>query len=290
VTSFLDRAASWAFRARGFERRFVATSHGRVAVFASPGGGDLPQAVLLHGIVALRVRPHVERVVAVDFPGHGESDAPAASPEAVFDMLREALDQAVDRPSFFYGNSLGGFASIRYANARPARVRGMFLSSPGGAPSDAEGHARFLSVFRAAAGRGSGAFVRDLYESPPWYAPVVSAVVRRRFSDPWLRAVLDAVGPEAMLSPGELASLACPVRVVWGKLDRTQPPEQLGFFKTHLPARAVVEEPAKYTHCPQLEHPGEVAARFVAFVREASGGGRVVQDAEAPAVGATASA
>jgi pimeloyl-ACP methyl ester carboxylesterase len=296
--SFLDRVPSWLLRARGFERRFVPTPHGRVAAFTSPGGGELPPVVFLHGIgadaaglasVFLRVRPHVRRVVAVDFPGHGASDAPEPKPTTLFEMLRDALDVVVDEPSFFFGNSLGGFASIRYAAARPARVRGMMLSSPGGARSEAGSHARFLSRFHAAAGRGASSFVRDLYESPPLYTPLVAALVRRRFADPWVQATLDHATPDAMLAPAELAGLACPVLVVWGKRDRTQPPEQLDFFKAHLPPRAVVEEPAEYTHCPQLERPGELAERFVTFVREACGT-PYVQDAPAPTVGAQASA
>ncbi len=275
----VDRVSSWMLRARGFERRSVETTRGRVSAFVSNGDGDLPPVVFLHGIAAcaadlggvlLHVRPHVRRTIAIDFPGHGESEAPAPAPAAVFEMLREALDALLDEPSFLFGNSLGGFAAIRYTNQRPERVRGLFLSSPGGAASDPDTLEEFVRRFRDAGGKQNGAFVRALYESPPWYLPLVSNVVRRRFANPWLRATIDATSADDMLAPGEVSSLACPVLVVWGKRDRTQPPEQLDFFKAHLPTHACVEEPAQYTHCPQLERPRELADRIVTFVREAT--------------------
>jgi pimeloyl-ACP methyl ester carboxylesterase len=55
--------------------------------------------------------------------------------------------------------------------------------------------------------------------------------------------------------------------MLWGKADRIQPALQREFYRRHLPAHALVEEPDDYTHCPYLERAPDVADRFAAFAR-----------------------
>jgi pimeloyl-ACP methyl ester carboxylesterase len=71
--------------ALGYRSRVVATREARVRVLERAGRGDLPSIVVLHGLgsqgidqlpLLQRLAPHVRRVVAPDFPGHGASEAP----------------------------------------------------------------------------------------------------------------------------------------------------------------------------------------------------------------------
>lgn len=76
------------------------------------------------------------RVLAIDWPGYGESDAPDPHQEmsARFfcDLLREFLRAQGLSAALFVGNSLGGNAAARLAIESPDSVLGLVLVSPGG--------------------------------------------------------------------------------------------------------------------------------------------------------------
>jgi len=97
--------------------------------------GDGPPLVLLHGwamhselwgpLMPRLARSH--RVHAVDLPGHGHS---AALPEFTLDGVVAALDEtfgASGPPLTVVGWSLGGLVAMRWALARPGRVRRLAL-------------------------------------------------------------------------------------------------------------------------------------------------------------------
>lgn len=75
------------------------------------------------------------RAVAVDLPGHGESDA-AADGDYSVPALAAALGAAVDacalRRVVVVGHSLGALAAIEYAAGRPERVAALLLVDPAG--------------------------------------------------------------------------------------------------------------------------------------------------------------
>ena len=76
------------------------------------------------------------RVIAIDWPGHGES-APvsgdtALSAPLLADLLADAVDSlGLDRVSLI-GNSVGGFAAAHFAATQPDRVRSLVLVNSGG--------------------------------------------------------------------------------------------------------------------------------------------------------------
>lgn len=76
------------------------------------------------------------RVLALDWPGYGASDAPQA-PETFtvlhfYRALREFLEVLELAPALFIGNSAGGNAAARLAIEAPGRVRGLVLAAGGG--------------------------------------------------------------------------------------------------------------------------------------------------------------
>ena len=76
------------------------------------------------------------RVLAVDWPGYGQSPLPE-QPDQVdvlyfYRVLAEFIDALSLSPVLLIGNSLGGNAAARLAIEQPERVRGLVLVSPGG--------------------------------------------------------------------------------------------------------------------------------------------------------------
>jgi pimeloyl-ACP methyl ester carboxylesterase len=122
----------------------VNTVQTRVGKVAYSDCGEGPAVVLLHAtlhdrrdfdpIVAALCADH--RVIALDWPGHGESPAPVPDyrPTAASfaDVLTDVV-AALDLPSAaFIGNSVGGFAAARLAITDPQRVSRLVLVNSGG--------------------------------------------------------------------------------------------------------------------------------------------------------------
>jgi pimeloyl-ACP methyl ester carboxylesterase len=116
----------------------------RVGEVAYSDSGEGPVVVLLHATLHDRhdfdaIAPSLRRdhrVIAVDWPGHGDSPAPtpnyrptAASFADVLADLVAALDLP---PAAFIGNSVGGFAAARLAISDPQRVSRLVLVNTGG--------------------------------------------------------------------------------------------------------------------------------------------------------------
>jgi pimeloyl-ACP methyl ester carboxylesterase len=116
----------------------------RVGGVAYSDTGEGPVVVLLHAtlhdrhdfdaIVPTLRRDH--RVIAVDWPGHGDSPAPVPSYQPTAASFADALVDVVATldlpPAAFIGNSVGGFAAARLAISEPQRVSRLVLVNTGG--------------------------------------------------------------------------------------------------------------------------------------------------------------
>jgi len=121
-------------------RRFVGPDGARVSYLTA----ESPQArigqtiLLIHGAGMsarswtdqLRGLAHALRVLAIDLPGHGESEPiPEATVEAYADAARRLLDTLGTRPVFVAGHSLGGAVGLALAARYPEMVKGLVLVS-----------------------------------------------------------------------------------------------------------------------------------------------------------------
>lgn len=267
ILPVLERVTRAVLVRRGVESRYVETGGVRVHLYDARGDGDLPPVVMLHGIgasaspfapILARLRKKSRRVLAVDAPGHGFSETPKGS--LGIDRFRDALIAVLDRelsePALVVGNSLGGAMALHYAIARKARVAGLVLTSPGGAPvEDPHERERFLSGFSVKNLRDARAFLDRLHHEVPWYGPLVAADLVRIFNKAAVRGILDSIEPGHFFAPGDFDGLTMPIHVLWGKSDRIIPASCLAFFKKNLPAHAVFEEPEGIGHSPHLEDP-----------------------------------
>ena len=266
--------------AQGLRSRWIETSVGRIHALDGEGRGALPPVVLLHGLSAnagayggylRKLLPLAERVVAPDMPGHGLSDIPRGGlrSEAMLAGGVEALDQLIDRPAILVGNSMGGLGVVRYALARPEKVRGLLLVSPGGAPMPGAAFRRFLSTFHIDSHSDALEFVDRMFaKSTPVVRHAFAMAIKERFSHPELRRLLDGLTVEDMLRADEIAGLHLPTLLIWGREERILPRSHLAFFADHLPEHAEIEEWPDFGHCGFLEQADGLARRTVAFARE----------------------
>jgi pimeloyl-ACP methyl ester carboxylesterase len=273
-----ERLGRYALRRRGVQTRWMPTPLGRLHVYDAPGRGPLPTTVLLHGIsssatpfgpVLERLRRHVRRVVAPDYPGHGFTPPPAGplTPDGLLGAVTGALDALLDEPAIVVGNSMGGLLALHYAIARPERVRALVLVSPGGAPStDAEWSA-LKGAFDFDSRAGGLAFLGRVYHRTPFIARLVAHELPAAIGRRVVRDLLASATNELAPTPAELAALPMPVLLVWGRSERLLPDSHLDYYARHLPTRTVVERPEGFGHCPHVDEPGRVAERIVSFAR-----------------------
>jgi pimeloyl-ACP methyl ester carboxylesterase len=212
------------------------TSLGTVS-YTDEGSG--PPIVLLHAALHDRTdfAPVTEalakgrRVLALDWPGHGESPLPATPLRAVEfgDLLVEFAERLDLSNAVIVGNSVGGYAACRLALERPERVAGVVLVNTGGFTP----HSVFTRFFCAVMGRPAvikavfPVFVRAYMRAKsPTDRAVVNRVVARARTD---GGALTAAGLwKSFTEPGHdlrtrAGQISAPVLITWGAKDVTAP-------------------------------------------------------------------
>ena len=213
----------------------------RYAVEEAGAGEPL---VLLHGFTgrAANWRPLLTRlaeqwrVIAIDLPGHGDSDAPAAV--ARYKMRYVAADLAAlltrrdAAPAHWLGYSMGGRLALYTAVTHPGVVRSLILeSATAGLPNAAERQAR-RAADEALAARierdGIAAFVAE-WERQPLFAGVArlpnearAALHDQRLANSPLGLANSLRGMGTGAQPplwSRLATMAAPTLLIAGELD-----------------------------------------------------------------------
>jgi pimeloyl-ACP methyl ester carboxylesterase len=216
-----------------------------------------------------------QRVIAIDWPGYGDSPAPSppesASARKYAALLRELLERLQLGPAILIGNSVGGFAALRAALDRPQHVRAIVLVDPGGFTR----HNVLTRAFVRLKGtqwftrRIAGRFARHyLVRRTPWTKAIIERADRERL-DP-VRVAVDAAVWRSFLEPGHdlssaAASLAVPTLIVWGRRDPNVPLRRDGAVaRAALPAATFVE--VDTGHAPQAEDPEAFLAAVLPFL------------------------
>jgi pimeloyl-ACP methyl ester carboxylesterase len=203
-------------------------------------GGNGPPVVLLHGqggwagmwlpVAADLMRRH--RVVAPDLPGLGASTVPGGPPDAarVLAWLAALVERTCPEPPALVGASLGAAIAARSAIAHPDRLSRLVLVAAGGlgrfrpAPGVVLALVRFIARpsertqrgflrqvavdparARALMGEDAGAYGLELARTPS-----VRAANRRLLRELGTRPI----------PPEQLAGIAVPTALVWGRQDR----------------------------------------------------------------------
>lgn len=110
--------------------------------YREAGPSDAPTLLLLHGFPSssrmfdtlLPLLANDHRLIAPDYPGFGQSDAPAATDfEYTFDHLAQIVDGFTGALGlgeyFLFMQDYGGPIGLRHAIARPERIRGLIVQN-----------------------------------------------------------------------------------------------------------------------------------------------------------------
>lgn len=251
-------------------------------------GGDGPPVVLLHGpgefaAKWLRVLPELvvgHRVIAPDLPGHGTSqvgDGPLSA-DRVLAWLGQLVEQTCPSPPALVGHVLGGAIAARFAIRHGSRTsRLVLVDSLGLAPFRPAPRFALAMVHYLArpSERTYGRFMRQcsydldgLREQMGERWEPFEAYNLDRARTPSVQAALRSLMGQMgvpRIPPEELARIAVPTALIWGRHDRA------------LRLRIAEEASARYgwplhviEHCadePSLDQPRAFVAALRAIVR-----------------------
>lgn len=277
----VERLGRRVLKGGGFRSRFVRTRVGAIHVYEANGTGDLPTILVLHGLssaasafvpILLRLRRHARRVVAVEYPGHGFSEAPSVklTPEVLYEAVFAALDEVVPEPAIVVGNSLGGGVALHLAVERPERVLALALLSPAGSRTTDEEWQRIRDVFTIQTRADARRFLDTIYHRTPYVARLLAHEMPEALSRAAIRDLLATATNDHAPTPEALAQLKMPILFLWGRSERLFSQHQLDYFRQNLPPHTVVEEPEGFGHCPHFDAPSELTRRIVSFARGAA--------------------
>ncbi len=262
--------------AKGARSAFLVVGEHPVHFYRVDGRGRGAPIVLVHGLggsahgfykTLFLLCRRFSTVYALDLPGSGFSPVPAGGPLSLveqLEVLRGFLIEAVGRPAFVVGNSLGGAMSVALANAAPERVRALGLVAPAGARVEEHRAVEMLSALNVRDVAGARALARRLFHRPPLLATLFASQLLRMYGSPAVRRVLSE-RPLEFLPPEWLKALAMPTLLLWGKSEKVLPFEGVDYFRAHLPPHAEIHVVDGFGHVPQMEHPDKLVDHLVRF-------------------------
>ena len=221
------------------ERRLALAGH-RTAVLE---GGDGPPVVLLHGAGEfaaswMRVIPELvaaHRVIVPDLPGHGASELsgePLDTP-GVLAWLGELIERTCPSPPALVGHLLGGAVAARFAIEHPDRLSRLMLVDTYGLgrfwPTPRYALAMLAFTARPTEGTQERLFrqcvvdLDGLREQLGERGQLLEAYALDRAQQPAMNAALKHLMPQLgvrAIPPTELARIAVPTTLIWGRHDR----------------------------------------------------------------------
>jgi pimeloyl-ACP methyl ester carboxylesterase len=221
------------------ERRLALAGH-QTAVLE---GGDGPPVVLLHGAGEfaacwMRVIPELaeaHRVIAPDLPGHGASELAGEPLDAarVIAWLGELIERTCPSPPALVGHLLGGAIAARFAIDQPDRLGRLVLVDTYGLgrfwPTPRYALAMLAFAARPTEGTQERLFrqctfdLDGLREQLGERGQLLEAYALDRARAPGVNAALKHLMPQLgvpAIPPAELARIAVPTTLIWGRHDR----------------------------------------------------------------------
>jgi len=256
--------------------------------YLESGAAGAPPVLLIHGFGdnsfswdgwTRVLAPHY-RVIAVDLPGHGLSQAPAdftADPGRYADVIDAFLGKIGLSHVAVAGNSLGGGVAWQLAVRHPDKVGRLILVDAAGWPSETlKKPPLAFRIMQYKAGRDLLAsidntpLIRQGLAADVVDKSVLTEPFIKRWADlqryPGHRPILMSLRPGAIAASKEtLAPIKVPTLILWGGEDHIIDPASAKKFADAIPGSELIVYP-KVGHLPQLEASDRSAADVAAFL------------------------
>ncbi|MFL5827470.1 MAG: alpha/beta fold hydrolase [Thermoleophilaceae bacterium] len=216
---------------------------GRRVNYVDIGSGDGPPVVFIHGLGGawqnwLENLPRVaqeRRAIALDLPGHGQSEMPAE--KISISGYGRCVDALTEQLGFsevaLVGNSMGGFIAAEMAIQFPERVAQIVLVSPAGITTTELHRAPALTWARTAAALGAWASTRsEAFVRRPGLRHAALNVVTRhpsKLAPDMAWEMIAHSGKDGFVDAtralleydfrDRLPEIRCPTLIVWGNRD-----------------------------------------------------------------------
>lgn len=247
--------------------------------------GDGPPVVLLHGVAASlydwdMLAPELTaqgyRTLALDLPGHGESEKPddesQYTAEHFYRMVDGWMDGLKDGPPYvLVGHSFGGYLSLTYALRHPERVRALVLIAPYFSARQLSPVLRLVHKTPTLGIRALPYVPLTLIDMALGWDPIsakFSKQARWQIAVDYKRAAPQILNlPRTIRDLGnELHQVTVPVQVIWGSLDLTLMPDSFPQLVSALPAASGLRIPLA-GHQPHIGQPERVNRSIIDFIR-----------------------
>lgn len=282
------------------DSRWIVLSDGNRLHYRDQGPRDAEPIVLVHGFAASlhAWEPWVAqlhgryRLISLDLPGHGLTEAPKGyrvTPQVqvrVVDDLTRTL--GVDR-FVIAGNSMGGAVAWRYALAHPDKVLALVLVDAAGWPGNARGSGP-PAVFKLLSNPAGRAVLKSIDLRPLARGGLKKAYVDPALvTDPLVARYVDlasAPGHKDVLltqrvrdegvTPRTFAAITAPTLVMSGEADALIPAADAQAFAKAIPGARLILYPG-VGHVPMEQIPERSAADLDAFLRARTPGSTAAQ-------------
>jgi pimeloyl-ACP methyl ester carboxylesterase len=248
--------------------------------------GD-PAILLLHGLLfdggmwRKQVEPlsEVGRVIVIDGPGHGKSEAPPRfTLEDHADALAiDAFSELRVHKAVLVGLSWGGMLAMRAAIQHPMRVSAMALLDTSAEAESLKEKIRYRAFIALCRRYGMPRWFVDRELGHLMFGPKTLATRGNELLETFTRTVngypRDGMARAALavtvhrtdVTP-KLRGVACPTLVVCGREDRATPPAKSQALAAKI-RDARLEWVAECGHMSAIEAPEQVNALLVPFVK-----------------------
>ncbi|OGW70083.1 MAG: hypothetical protein A3A88_05480 [Nitrospirae bacterium RIFCSPLOWO2_01_FULL_62_17] len=203
------------------------------------------------------------RIIAPDFRGFGESDAPLwhYTLDQFADDVNGLLNHLSIRQAMLVGLSMGGYIALGFYRKYRDRMKGLVLADTRAQPDTEEGRAGRFAMAQTAYTKGAGA-VADIM-LPKLLSPIALRTrpdlvqrVRAAIEQTQISGIAGALMAMAERpdSVPLLAQIACPTLVITGELDGPTPPADGKLMAGAIPG-ARLEIIPQAGHLSNLEQP-----------------------------------
>ncbi len=228
-----------------------------------------------NGELTALLREERYRLVALDWPGFGESDivSDISTMELFADNIAGLMDALGMQDAVLAGLSMGGYATFAFLRKYPQRVRALILADTRPGDDTAEAKANRENVARIAETQGTNVIAdmqipRLLSAYTRQNHPEVEVRVRQMVNAATSQGIAAASRGMAQRADSTtlLATINCPTLVIVGEQDELTPPHVARDYAAQIPG-AQFASIALAGHLSNLEQPEAFIQVVSTFLR-----------------------